>query len=368
MRVVFVQKFVPHYRLPFFEALKRKLESKGIELVLVYGDPDPFEGEKVKTVSPAWGIGVNSRIVRVFGRYLYWQGAWRHVRKGDLVIVEHAAKLLDNYPLYLMHRLGRIHFGYFGHGENFQSRFELAVSRYVKRVMLSRVSRWFAYTEISRQSLLKQGVDDDIISVVNNSLIAPDLTSLSFEKHNGQLVYIGGMYRDKQLPMILEALQRVKQQWDGPLSAHFIGTGSEQHHVEKAAREHDWIDFHGQVYGAARDQMLAHSEAMLMPGLVGLVAIDSFYFKVPILTSNAGQHSPEVAYLEHRKNALFSEDMSAAKYADLILEFLRDSRLKQELQENCEACRNTYSIDAMSDRFVAGVLAVHKPRQDPALL
>jgi len=33
-RVVFIQKFVPHYRLPLFESLRDKLHKNNIEFIL----------------------------------------------------------------------------------------------------------------------------------------------------------------------------------------------------------------------------------------------------------------------------------------------------------------------------------------------
>ena len=67
VRVVFVQKFVPHYRLPFFEGVRAALAARGIEFVLLYGRPDPYEGSKVRTVRPEWGVELDARILRVRG-------------------------------------------------------------------------------------------------------------------------------------------------------------------------------------------------------------------------------------------------------------------------------------------------------------
>ena len=128
MRVVFVQKFVPHYRLPMFEQLRDNLAKNDVEFVLLYGHPDAYEGSKVRTMEPSWGLKVDSRIFSVLGRYLYWQGANKHIKKGDLVIVEHAAKLLDNYVIFAKRQLGGCKMAYFGHGKCFQPKVELFLS------------------------------------------------------------------------------------------------------------------------------------------------------------------------------------------------------------------------------------------------
>lgn len=357
-RVVFVQKFVPHYRLPFFERFREKLGARGIELVLVYGEPDPFEGSKVRTVAPEWGIRTRSRIVEVRKRYLYYQGAIKHVRRGDLVIVEHAAKLLDNYLLYAGSRLGRHHFGYFGHGENFLADGELGISRRVKRAMLRNVSRWFAYTETSRRSLLAQGVAPELVTVVDNTLAAPPDPLLGIDKEPGRFVYIGGLYEDKRIDLLLDAAARVAAD-DSGLQLHVLGDGPLRATVEAAAERHGWLHYRGSLYGAERDLELARAQAILMPGAVGLVAVDSFHFRAPILTRASRAHGPEIAYLEDGVNALFaSAEADAEEFAALIRRVRSEPALAARLQHECAASADAHTIEAMADRFTAGVVAV----------
>lgn len=356
MRVVFVQKFVPHYRLPFHERVRAELNKRGIDFELVYGEPDPYERSKVRMEYPDWGVKVNSRIIRFAGRYLYWQGAASHVRKGDLVVVEHAAKLLDNYVLFLMCRLGRIRYSYFGHGKNFQTSHELSVSRWVKQKMLIKVTRWFAYTEISRQSLLEQGMPDSQVTVVNNTLLPPENIDTSIIKVPGRLLYIGGLYPDKRLDLIVDGFKAALK--DNPeLELHIVGDGPQREVAEEAARGAEQIVYHGSLYGQERNDMLSSAEAILMPGLVGLVAVDSFFFTCPILTSHAGQHSPEVAYLEDGENALFdTSDGDSDSFGQLITRFSSEAGLKKKLQSGCRESVEHYSMDNMVRHFCDGVV------------
>ena len=158
--------------------------------MLIYGQPDPYEGSKIRMEYPEWGHRVKSLIVPLpgkFTRYLYWQSVPFKVRRGDVVIVEHASKLLDNYPLFLMQQLGWISLCYFGHGKNFQGHREIGLARKIKQLMVRRVARWFAYTEISRQILLDQNVPDDRITIVNNTLaVTRQLNESDVERHRSR--------------------------------------------------------------------------------------------------------------------------------------------------------------------------------------
>jgi len=359
MRVVFVQKFVPHYRLPFFEGLRARLAEDGHELVLLYGEPDPFEGSKVRMAYPDWGIRTPSSIRRVAGRYLYWQGAHRHVKRGDLVVVEHAAKLLDNYLLFLMRQAGRIRLGYFGHGQNFQAKNELAISAWVKRRMLADIDRWFAYTSVSHDSLVRQGVSDERITVVNNTLKPAAGARPNDVPEPLTFAYVGGLYREKLLPLLVDACTLVAEARHG-FVLEVVGDGPDAPWLREQASTRPWLRVHGSLYGEERDAVLVRSAAILMPGLVGLIVVDAFQFARPLITSDAGEHSPEIAYLEDGVNALVThgESITARDYADTVLRFIDDPDLVARLRAGCLEAAERYSIKAMVDNFHEGVRAV----------
>ena len=352
MRVVFVQKFVPHYRLPFFERVRDTLTAMGIEFVLVYCEPDPYENSKVQMVYPEWGVQAATRHFSVLKRYLYWAGVYRYLQRGDIVIVEHAAKLIDNYLIFAARQLGWLKMGYFGHGENFQATTELGVSAVLKKLMLRRVDHWFAYTELSRSSLQRQGVKESIITVVNNTLAVPASAHLGQQAPEPYTcVYIGGLYSLKLLPLLIDAATLVARQIP-EFKLEIIGEGPDKPFVQDASESRDWLTIHGALYGHDRDVVLARANAIVMPGLVGLIAIDSFQFQRPVLSSDAGEHSPEIAYLEHEKNCLIDQGkVDAESYAALIVRYLSDEALQESLRAGCRHSAEHYSIDNMAENF-----------------
>lgn len=358
-RVVFVQKFVPHYRLPLFELLKEKLAAHNIEFILVYGQPDPFEGSKIKMMFPEWGRRVKSLIIPLPGRYVYLQGSPRFVKKGDVVIVEHASKLLDNYVLFFLQQIGFLHLCYFGHGHNFQDAHELKIAAKIKNAMVARISRWFAYTDMSVKSLVNQNVDPKRIVTVNNTLTKSTLLSEEdVTRNKNKFLYIGGLYADKRLDFLLNAGKLVHETNPG-FELHLVGTGPESESIAAFADANDWCVYHGSVYGEERDRILYESSAILMPGLVGLVAIDSFHFASPIISTNCGQHSPEVIYLENGANAVILEDEGTeASYAAAVSKFLNDDAWSEQLRQGCRDAADTYTIENTAERFVSGILSI----------
>lgn len=361
-RVVFVQKFVPHYRLPLFENLREQFAQQGIEFVLIYGQPDPYEGSKIRMEYPDWGRRVKSLIIPLpgkFTRYLYWQGVPFRIRRGDVVIVEHASKLLDNYPLFALQQLGFIKMCYFGHGRNFQSHREISIARKLKQLMVKRVARWFAYTEISRKALLEQDVPDERIVVVNNTLtVLRQLEESEVPRCRTRFVYIGGLYKEKRLDLVFETMKRLQKDFP-ELELIVAGTGPDQASVEAFAEAHDWCTYAGPVFGEERDRLLLGASAIAMPGPVGLVAIDSFHYAIPIITTRADNHGPEVAYLENDVNALILDNHGDAdSYTALTRQFLESEELSERIREGCRRSAGQYTIQDTAKKFVDGVLSL----------
>lgn len=360
-RVVFVQKFVPHYRLPLFEKLRDKFAEHGIEFILIYGRPDGYEGSKIKMEYPEWGHQVKSWIIPLpgkFTRYLYWQWAPFKVRRGDFVIVEHASKLLDNYPIFLMEQLGFVSMCYFGHGKNFQGHREIGPARAIKQAMVKKISIWFAYTEISRKVLIEQNVPDEKIVVVNNTLkVLRQIEESEVKRDPKKFVYIGGLYKEKRLDVIFDSIAKLRES-DPEVKLVMAGTGPMQDEVKEFADTHDWCEYLGPVFGVDRDKLLLSCTAIVNPGLVGLIAIDSFHYAIPIITVTLPNHSPEIAYLEDEKNALImSEKGDADSYSELLKRFLNSKELSEKIRQGCRDSANQYTLDDTAQRFVDGVLA-----------
>ncbi len=70
-----------------------------------------------------------------------------------------------------------------------------------------------------------------------------------------------------------------------------IGKGPEADFIETAAAQHEWIHFVGPKSDDEKVPYWALSKLLLMPGLVGLVVLDSFALGVPMITTDYPYHS-----------------------------------------------------------------------------
>jgi len=370
--VSIVQRILPHYRLAFFERLHDFLEGRGVDLRLCYGQEQP--GDRPGTVEFAGGWAR-----RVRNRYLFdggaksaavWQPCLRELMQSDLVIVEHASRLLINYPLALLSRLGGARLALWGHGANLQAGSRRALADRVRDAQVHGAHWWFAYTALSARLVGSAGFPVERITVVNNSIDTAALAAAvastpaparealrrELDLTEGAVgIFCGRLVAEKRLDLLRDACERVHARRAG-FRLIVVGDGPCEAEVRRMARECAWVRFVGAKYGEELAPLLAVSDFMLMPGLVGLVIVDSFAAGVPLITTDHRRHSPEIEYLRHGENALVTGEHADTLAGEIVaLMDCRDKLLR--LRSGCQASAREYTLERMVERFSAGVIA-----------
>ena len=93
---------------------------------------------------------------------------------------------------------------------------------------------------------------------------------------------------------------------------------------------------------------------MLNPGLVGLGILDSFAMGLPMVTTDCGIQSPEIAYLESGRNGLMVDNDIKA-YVDGVLSLFNNSTMYDYMVAACEEDSTRYSLDKMVENFCLGI-------------
>src|SRR5690606_14728374 len=100
-KVLIIYRFLPQYRVDFYNGLRDNLRKSNIELSLVYGRLNNANSSKGDEVSIEWAKYRDSRKFNIGGIEFLWQPCLDEVKKSDMVIVEQANILLLNYYLML---------------------------------------------------------------------------------------------------------------------------------------------------------------------------------------------------------------------------------------------------------------------------
>jgi L-malate glycosyltransferase len=349
--VAFVEEWLPRYRVPFLNLLRDRLDTLGVELRLYHGQRAAAAAERSDAAELPWA----HQVVNAYLGPLVWQPVWRHVRHADLVIVDQANRLALNYLLLATRVTGGPRVAFFGHGANLHGNPSSLRERW-KRAFVRTPDWWFAYTDGVADRVASAGYPRERITVAQNALDTSRLAAVKIAKKAGRCIYVGSLYEHKRVPFLIEAADRVAAKV-AQFELIVVGDGSLRPWLQSQAKSRPWLRLEGANQGEMRDELFASSELTLMPGGIGLVAVDSFAARAPLVTTSDALHGPEVEYLQEGINGRVLQHPSVKDYADAVIRLLTNQALRQELADGCENSAQKYTTEAMVIRFASGISA-----------
>jgi glycosyltransferase involved in cell wall biosynthesis len=367
-RVLIIEAQIKQYRLPFYQRLLSILKADDIELKVGYSDPSKLEASKNDScdLPPDYGIKVPAHWLA--GERLMVQPLLRPALTADMVIVDQANKFLLNYLLLPLSRMSLRRVAFWGLGENRQEG-RLQVSEWIRRKTLNWVSWWFAYTEGTRRYLVANGVPAGKITSVDNAVDTWALRAqmrrinpveriqlrraLGISASAPVGIFCGMLDKVKSVRFLLESAQRIQARVQD-FHLIIVGGGPDRPSVEAAARELPWIHMMGPRFGQEKAELIAISDAFLMPGRVGLVVLDAFAGGLPLLSTRLAIHGPELDYLEVNSNGLLCEPDVPA-FADMATSLLLDRNRLARLQAGARTAGSRYTIENMAENFRTGI-------------
>ncbi len=368
--VVITQIRLTHYRVAFFEALRNLLASRGVQLVLVHGQPAHDELKKKDTGLIDWAVNVRNKYWQIKNTNIVWQPLPSKFRNADLIVITQENRILSNY-LYL---LKRILFGtkvaFWGHGANLQSSNPNGLKERFKRWTTRQVDWWFAYTQMSADLVQSTGFPADHITVLNNSVDTSEMYSQRksiTQKEIEQLkktlgfevgpvgVFVGSLYADKRLDFLFAAAEAIRLQVPD-FNLLIVGDGNQRDIVQAWCIDRPWVRWVGASFGREKAAYLSVANVMLNPGLVGLGILDSFVFELPMLTTACGIHSPEISYLQNGVNGVMTAD-SLDEYVNACIYLLSKPEILETLRAGCRVSANEFTVENMAHRFADGVMS-----------
>jgi glycosyltransferase involved in cell wall biosynthesis len=168
-------------------------------------------------------------------------------------------------------------------------------------------------------------------------------------------VFVGSLYADKRLDFLFAAAQAIRQQIPD-FHLLIVGEGPEREKVQAWCTANPWLRWAGAKFGRDKAAHLSLAQVMLNPGLVGLGILDAFVCATPMLTTDCGIHSPEIAYLDNGVNGVMTANDVAA-YAGASVQLLRNPLALEALRTGCEKSAREYTVENMARRFADGIVS-----------
>lgn len=378
-----VQPYVPGYRTEFFDQAEAILGRRGVVLEVLHGAPPP--GHTARRDAAACACATQVPVARIAvpgGRHLNWRRVQRQAASADAVVVEQALHNLETYPLLLMHLLGRAaptgpRVAFWGHGRTYTKPVS-RIESLAKDALTRRGAWFFAYTESGAAHVASRGYPRDRITVVRNSVDTAALSAivdrtrrpgtaeyaeaLLLRERYGLVsgrtaLFLGGLDAPKRIPLLLEAARRIASELPD-FRLLVAGDGIDRSLVEEAASSPGSpVVAVGHATGRRTAMLGAVSDLMLMPGRVGLCAVDSFALRTPIVTTDWPWHAPEFEYLTDGRNSLVTPN-DTASYTAAAIDLLNNPSRLERLRAGCARDCADYTVQGMASRFCEGLYRI----------
>lgn len=362
--VAVIQPFVPTYRVGLFDAIERHLSPHGLRLEVWHDQPSGIVAARGNATSGPWSVPITQHRLTVRRRNVTYRNVRRSAREVGAVVHGLASSNLETYGLA---RDRNVLLMLWGHGRNFTSSGNRLDDR-LERWLCGRARHLFAYTDVGAQHLVNAGIARSKITVVRNSTDTEllrrhqrDCTPAEIDALRDQLglggkrvvLFVGAFDKPKRLPFLLESVDLMHAS-DPNLVLLLAGAGPLDEYVADAAAQRSYVTNLGRLDAAELARLSHLTDLLLMPGRVGLVAVDSLALGVPLATTRHAFHAPEAEYLSN-ETSLWSADDPAA-YAEAVALLLADPERRASMVRASLSAGDELSADRSGRRFAAGIV------------
>lgn len=367
-KVLIIYRFLPQYRIDFYNLLREKLRESNIELSLVYGKLNNTNSSKGDEVNIDWAEYLHTTKFKIADTELLWQPCLQQIKGKDLIIVEQANKLIINYYLMIKRKLSSSKVAFWGHGLDSQALPGSFANRF-KKLIIKQTDWWFTYTEGVKKIVTDCGFSEEKITVVQNAIDTTFL-QLTFDKISEEEVrkekeklkissenigiYCGALYKEKRIDFLINSAVRIKEKSDD-FHLIILGAGPDINIVNEATGKYKWIHYLGTKFGEERVVYFKMSKLFLLPGAVGLAVLDAFSMQTPMITVEYPFHGPEVEYIVNEVNGLVTKN-NLKDYTSKVLEILNSDEKYNKLVEGCKSSTSQYTVEKMVENFSQGIV------------
>lgn len=323
--IVIVQTILPHYRSSVFHLLVR---TKGLRFNVLAGKANGVLKEMVIS-DDAIKNSLNNSVVQVGGHHFIFQsGIFSEIKalKPDCVVLGGPdIHIVSNLLLFLYLRIfTKTEVHWWTHGVSSKQ----SILRAVQILFIKFSNGVLTYEEVGKNTIIQLLKANSIkVTVLKNAINTEDY---GFSRHFNHkiktrstfnILFSGRLTHSKRCDILVEALALLSN-----VSPHFrldiVGAGEALPFCKQLAEQHgitESVTFHGELYGSKLEHIFLQSDIFVLPGKVGLSAIHALSYGLPVLTTNAPIHSPEVAIIEQGVNGDFFDQFSISSLANLIL-------------------------------------------------
>lgn len=208
------------------------------------------------------------------------------------------------------------------------------------------------YGNRAKENLINLGFNENNIKVIYNSLnykeqvkLRGTLTlkerqnirsSLFSNPNNDQLIFIGRLTVQKKLNLLIKSIKLLKDE-NVFVNLLFVGDGNQKKDLQSQIDKYkitDQVCFYGASYNEIQNyKLISSSECCVAPGEIGLTAMHSLMFGVPVIShNNQNKQMPEFEAILPNVNGFLFEYGNTIDLKEQIKNALKLSKDKSNLQ------------------------------------
>lgn len=358
-RVAFTQPYVPAYRVKLFELVAARLLAEDVEMRVFYPTPTERRIARGDLTTAAWTQEVRGRTVRTLAGPVAYLRVPRPWSRPDLLVTELAAGNVKAWSALVT----RTPYVLWGHGPSGDSK-SRRPKDYAEIPIVRGARHVITYLPRGKDALVATtGSDPDRVTPYMNSTDTAELlqsrarlTSSDHEAMRDDLgieddslvaLYVGAFDTSKRVDLLVEMAERAAAV-DSRFRLILAGRGPDEDRIKALASSNPSVKWMGYADRDLLAALASVSHAMVIPGRVGLVAVDALALSLPVVTTSDASHAPEIQYLQEGQTVHYSLG-EANSLADLLLSVLRDQQRKPHSAQQDDLPSIERSADIMSD-------------------
>lgn len=302
--VLILYNYLFHYRIPIWNLLAEKYNLK-----VVYSYPAKEEVIKQCNFETEY-IPVKS-----FSKFLYHERKISKIaRDYDVVLSDGQVTFIDYSWLALSKRNYKLIYWCIGAPASYGRHYGEAGKGYflVNDFFHKKADAMVFYSDVPIEAHVSRGYKRESLFVANNT-VQVEKFEVDWEKKK-HLLFIGTLYLEKGLQLLLDAYKRAVEEKDNILPLTIVGGGKQYDEVCQWVKDNNLnekITLTGPVYDqSAKAKIFAKSIACISPLQAGLSVLESMGYGVPFITSSDAITGGEAFNISDRETGLRLDDIS----------------------------------------------------------
>lgn len=356
LSVLILQRILPPYRLALFQKLA---QSSRFKMEMAYGQAAPNSAQESLRDPPGLSVTALKNFYFQGQENLVYQKGVSHLLRScryDVLIAEFNPRIVTNVLAAFQAKRQGLRLIWWGHGIRPRSSWR-AVRVYM--VLTKMADAFLFYNEAGAEQMVSLGLPREKIFVAWNSVdtggIEPLRQITPFEGRF-RVLSIGRLIAEKKTDLLIRGFAAALPTLSPNTRLTIIGEGPERAKLETLASQcglGDRVEFIGSLYEQENLAPYFNSAwVSVSPGYIGLSAIHSLAYGLPMLVADNEPHSPEISAIEATVNSLYFRSDDAAGLAQGLTTLASNAAGWEAMSL---AARRTiekrFSISAMAEAF-----------------